>query len=122
LAVLIWLSPRPTRWHLLTPARPIDYAHGDRVCILRSEDLVNATDCVMHHLAGFLGIAFDPVLLTPTFNKIPVKANTSFKLEAPGILSSTLSRYTTLSKGEVALIERITGELYRAVLAEAVSF
>jgi len=96
--------------------------YSDRVCILRFEDLINATETVMRHLAGFLGIAFDPVLLTPTFNKIPIKANTSFKLEAPGIVSSTLSRYTTLGKEEVALIERITAEPYRAVLAEAVSF
>jgi len=96
--------------------------YGERVCILRFEDLINATEAVMRHLAGFLGIAFDPILLTPTFNKIPIKANTSFKLEAPGILSSTLSRYTTLRAEELELIDRITAEPYRAVLAEAVSF
>ena len=70
--------------------------YGDRVCILRFEDLINTTESVIRHLAGFSGIAFDPILLTPTANKSPIKANTSFKLETPGIMASILSRYTIL--------------------------
>lgn len=95
--------------------------YGDRVCILRFEDLINATESVMRHLAGFLGIAFDPILLTPTFNKSPIKANTSFKLETPGIMASTLSRYTTLKDAELEIIDTMTSASYRAVLAEAVA-
>lgn len=94
--------------------------YGDRVCILRFEDLINATESVMRYLAGFLGIAFDPILLTPTFNKSPIKANTSFKLETPGIMASTLSRYTTLPEAQLAIIDTMTREPYQAVLAEAV--
>jgi hypothetical protein len=51
---------------------------GERVCILRFEDLVSNTELVMHHLADFLGIQFDRILLTPTFNRFPIRANTSF--------------------------------------------
>jgi len=54
--------------------------YGDRVCIITFEDLVKRTDLVMHYLAEFLNINFDTILLTPTFNKIPIKPNTSFKL------------------------------------------
>jgi hypothetical protein len=43
---------------------------GERVCILRFEDLVSNTELVMHHLADFLGIQFDRILLTPTFNRL----------------------------------------------------
>jgi len=94
--------------------------YGERVCILRFEDLINATESVMRHLAGFLGIAFDPILLTPTFNKAPIGANSSFRTERSGILTGTLSRYTTLRQEELETIDRMTADAYRAVLAEAV--
>jgi hypothetical protein len=93
--------------------------YGDRVCIIRFEDLINATESVMRYLADFLGIEFDRVLLVPTFNKSPIKANTSFKLEKPGIMTSTLSRYTTLGKEQLDIIDTITRETYQAVLDKA---
>jgi len=95
--------------------------YGDRVCIIRFEDLINTTESVMRYLADFLGIAFDGVLLVPTFNKSPIKANTSFKLEKPGIMTSTLSRYTTLGKEELDIIDTVTREPYQAVLDKAVA-
>ena len=59
----------------------------------------------MRYLADFLTIRFDDILLTPTFNKIPIKPNTSFKLEKPGIMISALERYKTLSREELNIIE-----------------
>ena len=90
--------------------------YGDRVCILAFEDLVQRTEAVMRYLAGFLGLRFDEILLTPTFNKAPIKPNTSFKLEKPGIMISALTRYETLSRKEMDIIEEMTAEAYQNVL------
>jgi hypothetical protein len=90
--------------------------YGDRVCIITFEDLVKRTQAVMRYLADFLSIDFNDVLLTPTFNKYPIKPNTSFKLEKPGIMNNALERYKTLSSEELAMVENATGEAYEAVL------
>ena len=89
---------------------------GERVCILRFEDLVSNTALVMRHLADFLGISFDEILLRPTFNKFPIKANTSFTRGEAGILDSTLRRYKTLRDQELKLINEMTEEEYRKIL------
>jgi len=90
--------------------------YGNRVCIITFEDLVTRTDSVMRYLSDFLEIRFDDILLTPTFNKIPIKPNTSFKLENPGIMISALERYKTLSDEELNIIEAMTGDAYTQVL------
>lgn len=90
--------------------------YGDRVCIINFDDLVKRTEAVMRYLAEFLNIQFDDILLTPTFNKIPIKPNTSFKLEDPGIIVSVLDRYKTLKQEELEIIEEMTGKLYEKVL------
>jgi len=89
---------------------------GERVCILRFEDLVGNTELVMRHLAYFLAIQFDEILLKPTFNKFPIRANTSFGREEAGILNSTLSRYKTLRDEELKLINEMTGGEYGKIL------
>ena len=90
--------------------------YGDRVCVITFEDLVSRTEAVMRYLAEFLNLNFDDLLLTPTFNKFPIKPNTSFKLEKPGIMISALERYKTLSREELAVVEKITGKVYQEVL------
>jgi len=90
--------------------------YGDRVCVITFEDLVKRTEAVMRYLAEFLNLNFNDLLLTPTFNKLPIKPNTSFKLEKPGIMTSALERYKTLSREELAVIEKTTGEVYQEVL------
>jgi hypothetical protein len=95
--------------------------YGDRVCIISFEDLIRRTEAVMRYLAEFLKIQFDDILLTPTFNKIPIKPNTSFKLENSGIMFSALERYKTLSPEEVEIIDDMTGEVYNEVMKLAVS-
>jgi hypothetical protein len=96
--------------------------YGDRVCIIKFEDLVSKTEAVMRYLAEFLGIEFDNTLLAPTFNKFPIKAHTSFKVENHGVVDSPLSRYETLSEQEFDTIERMTRETYSRALNEAVRF
>jgi len=96
--------------------------YGDRVCIIKFEDLVGKTEAVMRYLAEFLGIEFDDILLVPTFNKFAIKAHTSFEVENHGIGNSPLTRYRTLSEQEFDTIERSTREIYPRVLNEAVKF
>ena len=96
--------------------------YGDRVCIIKFEDLVSKTEAVMRYLTEFLGIEFDEILLVPTFNKFPIKAHTSFKEKNHGIENSPLSKYRTLSDQEFDTIERMTRETYPRVLNEAVRF
>jgi hypothetical protein len=95
--------------------------YGDRVCIITFDDLVQRTESVMRYLAEFLKIRFDDMLLTPTFNKIPIKPNTSFKLEKPGIMISALERYKTLSREELNIIEEMTDDAYTQVLSMVAS-
>lgn len=93
--------------------------YGDRVCIITFEDLVQRTESVMRYLADFLTIRFDDILLTPTYNKIPTKPNTSFKLEDPGIMTSALERYKTLSREELDIIEDMTGDTFSQAMSSA---
>jgi len=59
--------------------------------------------------------------VTPTFNKTPIKPNTSFKIEDPGIIASVLNRYKTLSQEELKVIDEMSGELYAKVLGVVTS-
>jgi hypothetical protein len=96
--------------------------YGDRVCIVRFEDLVGKTNAVMHYLADFLGIEVNEILLVPTFNKFPIKAHTSFKVEDHGIVNGPLSRYSTLTDRQLDIMEKMTGETLTRVLNKVVRF
>ena len=96
--------------------------YGDRVCILTFEDLITKTKSVMEYLAAFLEIRFEDILMEPTFNKYPIRANTSFAAEKDGIIESTLNRYKTLSMDELDFIENMTNDLYGQTQSLAVRF
>ena len=96
--------------------------YGDRVCIIKFEDLVSQTETVMRYLTEFLGIEFDNILLAPTFNKFPIKAHTGFKEENDGVVNRRPSKQATLSEQEFRTIEKMTRETYPRVLIEAVKF
>ena len=96
--------------------------YGDDVSILTFEDLVSKTEPVMRYLTKFLGIRFENILLQPTFNKYPIRANTSFEAEQNGIINNTLQRYKTLALDELEFIESASKELYEQVLGLAVRF
>jgi hypothetical protein len=96
--------------------------YGERVCIIRFEDLIGKTESVMRSLAESLDIAFDHSLLMPTFNRCPIKANTSFESEQHGIMQSALARHKTLSEEDVKTIDSLTGNEYEMVLNKAATF
>jgi hypothetical protein len=92
------------------------------VCLIQFEDLIMKTEAVVRYLAEFLGIGFDDILLTPTFNKLPIKTDTSSKSKDQATLNSRLSRDDMLLKHEVDAIEKVTSATYSLVLRETVSF
>ncbi len=96
--------------------------YGDRVCLIKFEDLVSKTEAVMRFLTEFLGIAFDDILLTPTFNKLTMQADTSFKVEDQVTVNSPFSRDDTLTEQEVDIIEKMATQAYPPVLRETVRF
>jgi hypothetical protein len=96
--------------------------YKDRLCVIKFEDLVNNTQAVMQYIAEILQIEFNDILLIPTFNKSPIKANTSFQSDKYGIIQGTLSRYKTLDPDELKIIEDVTKEVYQSVLNRVVSF
>jgi hypothetical protein len=96
--------------------------YGERVCVLRFEDLVQNTERVMRRLADFVGIEFDGILLVPTFNRCPIQANTSFDNREEGIIQGTLARHQALTSAERDIIAEMTGEAYRKALEGALVF
>ena len=52
----------------------------------------------------------------PSFNKYPIKANTSFKDQQHGIIESTLNRYKTLPQRDLDFIEDMTSDIVEKVL------
>jgi hypothetical protein len=96
--------------------------YGNCVCLIQFEDIVRRTEAVMRFLAEFLTIEFDDILLRPTFNKFPVKANRSLKVKDRDTLHSLLPTEKTLSEHEVDTIEQETSEVYSLVLRESVDF
>jgi len=69
---------------------------GDRVIVLRFEDLVGRTEQTMAVLARQLDIDFLPILMQPTFNGLPIVTNSSFAVDTFGVIADPLKRGTTL--------------------------
>lgn len=89
--------------------------HGERVILIRFEDLIKNTEMVMRHICQRTGLDFHESLLTPSFNRMPIKANTSFKENATtGIVKATLQRKAELSDAERQHIETKTRDIYQA--------
>jgi hypothetical protein len=96
--------------------------YGDRVCVFTFDDLICKTESVMRHLCEFLKIEFDDSLLIPSFNKLPIRPNTSFKDTRHGIIESTLNRYKSLKSQEIELIHATTSDIYRKALRICTDF
>ena len=96
--------------------------YGDRVCLIKFEDLLSKTEAVMSFLSEFLSIEFDDILLTPTFNKFEIKTNSSFKIGDRVSVNSRLSKDDNSPQHQGDIIEEVTRETYSLVLKEAVRF
>lgn len=88
-----------------------------RLCILSFEDLLLRPEETVRNLAGWLGIEVVPGLLEPTFNGLPIAANTSFGDVATEISTKPLERaQAELDDDDVAYIERRARALYDRLL------
>lgn len=90
-------------------------AFGDRVILINFENLINDTEGVMKYLAGRLGIIFDKILLIPTFNSMPIKANSSFSVEAQGVIGDVTKRKDQLNSSEKKYIEKYMDQYQRVL-------
>ena len=96
--------------------------YGDRVCLIKFEDLLSKTEAVMRHLANFLGIEFDDILLVPTFNRFPLMVNTGSTTGDHGIAGSPLSEERASTGWELNATAGMTSEKYSLALKETVRF
>jgi Sulfotransferase family len=91
--------------------------HRNRVFIVRFDELVLDTWGTMSRLADFLDIDFDPILVTPTFNRYPAGANSSYSVKKTGVVPDPVERYKqVLPPDQQKLIRDECWELYQEVL------
>jgi hypothetical protein len=67
----------------------------------------------MRRLAERCGIDWDPILLVPTFNSRPVRANSSDPVAQYGVLANRAEAWRdVLDAVAVARVEELAGDLY----------
>ena len=96
--------------------------YGDRVCIIKFEDLFNKTNAVMHYLADFLEVKFDDALLVPTFNTFELKGHTTLQSRSHGNLDGPGQEDRQLTSRQKDIIERMSAETHPKVLSRALRF
>jgi hypothetical protein len=85
--------------------------------ILSFEDLLSRTEETMRRLAAWLEIEYVPELLVPTFNGLPIGANTSFGDVSTEVSAKPLERARQeLDDDDIAFITERAGPEYERVL------
>ena len=94
--------------------------YGDRFRAVVFEDLLTEPEATMRSLASYLGIDYDPILIRPTFNGLPIKADSSFAVTGHGVSSEPLTRWRSkLEPEEIAYVEEHALPLYERVVEVA---
>jgi hypothetical protein len=94
--------------------------YGERVILLTYEQLVLDTEETMRRVAERIGISMSPVLLVPTFNGRPIRANSRDAVERYGILPERVTAYRdVLDDATLARVEELAGDLYERAAAFA---
>jgi hypothetical protein len=94
---------------------------GERVVLLTYERLVLETEAAMREVAERVGISMLPVLLEPTFNGRPIRANSSEVVGRFGVLPDRVGAYRdSLAAETVERIEELAGDLYDRAAAMTV--
>jgi hypothetical protein len=90
------------------------------VFVLTYDALVGDPARTMEAVAHWLGIEWNPILLQPTFNRLPTEPNSSFDTRGTGVRRDSLDRWRDVLAAEtVATIEAETADLDAAVRAIA---
>jgi hypothetical protein len=91
----------------------------DATLVVAFEDLATRTEATMRLVADWLDVAFVPSLLEPTFNDLPILANSSFVVPEHGVRADVVGRGRGLPDDEREHIDRVASEPYRRALALA---
>ena len=94
----------------------------DRICFIKFESLIDHTESVMSHLAEFLGISYEDILLEPTFNGIPIQPACSQKTDNSDAKLQSFTESKTLDESQRVLIEKMTVADYQSALQHVVAF
>jgi hypothetical protein len=96
--------------------------YGERVLLLAYERLALDPEPVIRAVAERIGIAFLPLLLEPTFNGLPIRANSSGTVERLGIVPERVDAYRDeLDEQTIARIDSLAGDLYERATAHALA-
>jgi hypothetical protein len=91
-----------------------------RVIVLTYERLVGDPQATVESVARRIGLTATPGLLMPTFNGLPIRANSSYGADETGILTGRVTAYRgVLDRDTIAGIERLSGDLYERAVAVA---
>jgi hypothetical protein len=103
-----------------TEVAAVKHEEPDKALVITYEALVGDSERVMRAVSEWLEISWSPGLLVPTFNRLPVRPNSSYGLSATGIRDESLERWRdTLTPEIVRTVEERTLELHAEVLALA---
>ena len=94
----------------------------NRVCFIKFENLIDHTEVVMRHLAEFLGISYQDILLKPTFNGIPIQQAIGQKTDNSDAKPQSFAELKTLDKDQRILIKKMTASDYQSALQHVVAF
>jgi hypothetical protein len=101
------------KWRRSTEATLAAREQTGRVLVVTYENLVRDTEGTMRLIAEEIGISMLPVLLVPTFNGRPIRANSSDRVEGYGVRPEHTDRWRDkLDTETVARIEELAGDLY----------
>ncbi len=89
---------------------------GDRVCLIQFKSLTDQREPVMRHLANFLGITYENILLEPTFNQIPIQSPDSIRTDHSPGKHQGVTESKTIDNDQRARIEEMTAATYQSAL------
>jgi hypothetical protein len=96
--------------------------HPDRVLVVSYERLVLHTEAVMREVAAWLGIDEAPSLLEPSFNRMPIRANSSFGIADRGVQRQSVTAWQReLTQQECDRIDALAGEVHQRLVTSPVS-
>jgi hypothetical protein len=95
---------------------------GDRVCLIKFEDLIGHTASVMQYLSELLKIRYEDILLIPTFDGIPIQLPNGQNAENFDTKLQGFSKSRRLDKHQQVLIEKMTAATYQSALQHVVIF
>jgi len=101
------------KWRRSTEATLAAREQTDRVVVVTYENLVRDTERTMRLIADRIGISMAPVLLVPTFNGRPIRANSSGRVREYGVRPERVEAWRgQLDAETIAQVEELAGSLY----------